>query len=282
MSKIARFFNILMECVKQPTTTSFPRTQEPSVFHRSPSTLLRWLWRHWLLRQRREGEFCARVLLVGSARSIQDINAELRHQPEAGYRVLGACAPGFLKGALIPGTRIPVVGDVKVINRAMTFTTADTVVVTSTDELPADEVKQISWNLEPGKQHLVLAPSIADISGPRIHTRQVAGLPLVHVETPQFSRGQRMAKRPSPPRRPRWRTTTVAHTADSLPSRASQGSGRLVGAQRSRGMKRCASTCRTSRTGACGVTWSSCSRPPRSSSHPGTPRISLAPRFADL
>jgi exopolysaccharide biosynthesis polyprenyl glycosylphosphotransferase len=56
-------------------------------------------------------------------------------------------------------------------------------------------VKQISWALEPGRQHLVLAPSITDIAGPRLHTRPVAGLPLVHVETPKFSRGQRFAKR---------------------------------------------------------------------------------------
>src|SRR5690606_2726130 len=56
-------------------------------------------------------------------------------------------------------------------------------------------VKQISWALEAGKQHLVLAPSITDIAGPRIHTRPVAGLPLMHVETPRFSPGQRFVKR---------------------------------------------------------------------------------------
>ena len=41
----------------------------------------------------------------------------------------------------------------------------------------------------------MLAPSIVDIVGPRIHTRPVAGLPLIHVETPRFSKGQRFAKR---------------------------------------------------------------------------------------
>jgi exopolysaccharide biosynthesis polyprenyl glycosylphosphotransferase len=49
--------------------------------------------------------------------------------------------------------------------------------------------------LETGKQHLVLAPGILDVAGPRIHTRPVLGLPLTHVETPNFSRGQRWAKR---------------------------------------------------------------------------------------
>ena len=60
------------------------------------------------------------------------------------------------------------------------------------DELLADKVKQISWGLEAGNQHLVLAPSIVDIAGPRIHTRPVAGLPMIHVETLTFTRGQRV------------------------------------------------------------------------------------------
>ena len=41
----------------------------------------------------------------------------------------------------------------------------------------------------------MLAPSIVDIVGPRIQTRPVAGLPLIHVETPRYSKGQRFAKR---------------------------------------------------------------------------------------
>lgn len=68
-------------------------------------------------------------------------------------------------------------------------------IATSTDDLPANKVKQISWSLEAGKQHLVLAPSITDIAGPRVHTRPVAGLPLIHVETPRFSTGQQLTKR---------------------------------------------------------------------------------------
>jgi exopolysaccharide biosynthesis polyprenyl glycosylphosphotransferase len=86
-------------------------------------------------------------------------------------------------------------GSVNAVERAMQFTGADTVAVTSTDELPPDKVKQISWNLQAGRQHLVLAPSIVDIAGPRLHTRPVAGLPLIHIETPRFSKGQLFLKR---------------------------------------------------------------------------------------
>ncbi|MDP9936314.1 exopolysaccharide biosynthesis polyprenyl glycosylphosphotransferase [Paenarthrobacter nicotinovorans] len=36
---------------------------------------------------------------------------------------------------------------------------------------------------------------MTDIAGPRIHTQQVAGLPLIHVTTPTLEGGQRVAKR---------------------------------------------------------------------------------------
>jgi len=155
----------------------------------------RWLWRQWLVAQRTMGRYSARVLLVGSRQSVANIANELARTPDAGYRVVGACVPSGKIAELIPGTDIPIMGNVNAIDRALTITGADTVAVTSTDDLPPNKVKEISWGLEGGQQHLVLAPSITDIAGPRIHTRPVSGLPLIHVETPRFTSGQRFTKR---------------------------------------------------------------------------------------
>ncbi|WP_082784283.1 sugar transferase [Microbacterium laevaniformans] len=155
----------------------------------------RWLWRQWLIMKRKSGQFSARVLLVGSEESVAQIARELIRTPSAGYHVVGACTPTGKIADFVPGTTIPMMGSVNAVERAMELTGADTVAVTSTDELPPDKVKQISWNLQAGRQHLVLAPSIVDIAGPRLHTRPVAGLPLIHVETPRFSKGQLFLKR---------------------------------------------------------------------------------------
>ena len=155
----------------------------------------RWLWRQWLISKRQLGQYSARVLLVGSESSVAQVARELRRAPHAGYRVVGACVPSGRIADMIAGTDIPIMGNVDNVERAMLATGADTVAVTSTDELPADKVKQISWGLEAGRQHLVLAPSITDVAGPRIQMRPVSGLPLIHVETPRFSGGQRFAKR---------------------------------------------------------------------------------------
>jgi exopolysaccharide biosynthesis polyprenyl glycosylphosphotransferase len=156
--------------------------------------LERWLWRRWLVAKRSMGEYSARVLLVGSAASVAQIAAELGRTPAAGYRVMGVCIPEGTGGQLA-GTDIPILGPVTAVDRLVADVDADTVAITSTDDLPPDKVKQISWSLESGRQHLVLAPSIIDIAGPRIHARPVSGLPLIHVETPRFSAGQRFAKR---------------------------------------------------------------------------------------
>jgi exopolysaccharide biosynthesis polyprenyl glycosylphosphotransferase len=155
----------------------------------------RWLWRQWLVTMRERGRYSARVILVGSASSVAQIARELQRNASAGYNVVGACTPSGKVGDTVPGTDIPLMGSVDAVEQAMHSTDADTVAVTSTDELPPDKVKEISWGLEAGRQHLVLAPSIVDIAGPRLHTRPVAGLPLIHVETPRFSLGQKFVKR---------------------------------------------------------------------------------------
>lgn len=155
----------------------------------------RWLWRLWLIRQRREGCYSAKVLLVGSRQSVAEIAGELQRNPSAGYRVVGACVPHGKVADTLEGSDVPIMGSVDAIDRALQVTGADTVAVTSTDDLPTGKVKQISWGLQAGRQHLVIAPSITDIAGPRIHTRPVSGLPLIHVETPRFSAGQRLLKR---------------------------------------------------------------------------------------
>ncbi|WP_341779882.1 sugar transferase [Microbacterium halimionae] len=155
----------------------------------------RWLWRQWLVAKRLGGNYSARVLLVGSSASVAAIARELGRSRSSGYVVVGACMPREQLSSTVPGTDIPVLGSVDDVRDAMTAVGADTVAVTSTDDLPPNKVKEISWGLEAGRQHLVIAPSMLDIAGPRIHTRPVAGLPLIHVETPRFSAGQRFLKR---------------------------------------------------------------------------------------
>ena len=86
-------------------------------------------------------------------------------------------------------------GTIDDLNTALKATGADTVVVTSSGELSSRRMRELSWSLEPGKQHLVVAPSLTGVGGPRIHTRPVAGLPLIHVEIPTYDGRKLFTKR---------------------------------------------------------------------------------------
>ncbi|MGL4339113.1 MAG: sugar transferase [Rhodoglobus sp.] len=152
-------------------------------------------WRRWLKARRRAGEYSARVLLVGSFESVVHITRELSKQPAAGYLVVGAVVPTGLTAGHLPGTKIPVVGHLKHLEAALKTSGADTVAITSSDELTPKRIRELSWSLEPGRQHLIVAPSLTDIGGPRIHMRPVAGFPLIHVETPRFDGKQLIQKR---------------------------------------------------------------------------------------
>lgn len=155
----------------------------------------RWLWRQWLAVERSMGRYSATVLLVGSVDSVAHIARELQGQPSAGYHVVGACVPGGKVTGALAGMDVTVYGTVDSVVEALEATGADTVIITSADELPPVRVREISWSLEAGRQHLVVAPSLTDIGGPRIHTRPVAGLPLIHVEMPTFEGLKKFEKR---------------------------------------------------------------------------------------
>jgi exopolysaccharide biosynthesis polyprenyl glycosylphosphotransferase len=157
--------------------------------------LSRWMWRQWLGSKRASGQYSSTVLLIGSEESATHIARELARQPSAGYRVVGACVPSGRVADYLPGTPVPVFGNVDRLPSALEASGADTVVITSSEELSPQRIRELSWSLEPGRQHLVVAPALTDIGGPRLHTRPVAGLPLIHVETPRYEGFKKFSKR---------------------------------------------------------------------------------------
>lgn len=156
--------------------------------------LSRWMWRQWLRAQRLAGRYSSTVLLAGSQASVTHIATELSRRSDSGFRVVGACIANS-ELTTLPGTNIPVLGGLNNVSEILNVSGADTVIITSSDHLPPKRVRELSWKLEPGRQHLIVVPSLTGVGGPRIHSRPVAGLPLIHVETPHYQGVQQLAKR---------------------------------------------------------------------------------------
>ncbi|MEV0806146.1 sugar transferase [Micromonospora sp. NPDC050200] len=136
-----------------------------------------------------------RVLVVGDTAHVLELVHTLRREPYAGYHVVGACIPDAL---LAPAPQrlsdVPVVGSLRDVAEAATAIGADTVAVTASGELTAARLRRLGWQLEETGIDLVVAPALTDVAGPRIHTRPVAGLPLIHVEAPEFRGARKLVK----------------------------------------------------------------------------------------
>jgi exopolysaccharide biosynthesis polyprenyl glycosylphosphotransferase len=69
------------------------------------------------------------------------------------------------------------------------------VALTATEHLGPEGVRELSWDLDRLGVDLVVSPGMVDVAGPRLTMRPVAGLPLIHVEKPQYSGTKKLQKR---------------------------------------------------------------------------------------
>ncbi|MGO0574891.1 sugar transferase [Ornithinimicrobium panacihumi] len=150
----------------------------------------RWSARQWLVKERRENRLSDQVLLVGSPSEVEGLVFALRRAPDAGYNVIGACVDNGSEQV----AGVPVVGrEEDVLLKALEHK-VDVVAVSSSAGLGPEGLRRLGWALEGTDIDLVVAPGIMDVAGPRVLTRPVQGLPLIHVEAPSFGGPQLLAK----------------------------------------------------------------------------------------
>jgi exopolysaccharide biosynthesis polyprenyl glycosylphosphotransferase len=169
-----------------------------------PVGLLGLLLSRWLLRQhlnvaRQKGDSMSRLLLLGGPSAVAHLASSLERAKGAGYLPVAAYTPGAHYGpAVEPESGLPILGhrpDTASILSAIDACKADAVAVSAGVQLHPQTLRHLGWELAARSVGLIMAPALTDIAGPRIHTQQVAGLPLIHVTTPALEGGQRVAKR---------------------------------------------------------------------------------------
>ncbi|MDF2824323.1 MAG: Undecaprenyl-phosphate galactose phosphotransferase, partial [Mycobacterium sp.] len=146
----------------------------------------------------RQGHCMTRVLVVGNLSAVADLVRCMTRDAEAGFDVVAACVPGHpprsdvTLAGLLP---IPVPNGVPDILDVLAVTGCDAVALTATDLLDSRDIRDLSWHLEKLDVELMVSPGVVDVSSPRLTFKPVAGLPLIHVEKPQYSGAQRFQKR---------------------------------------------------------------------------------------
>ena len=159
----------------------------------------RWIARHLITRERQKYGHCVtRVLVVGSPSTAIHLATALAREPGYGYQVAGICVheASASKTVDVPGTgAVPVFGPAVCVTEAVLATKSQAVAVAPSERLQGSGMRELSWELEKLNIDLLVAPGVIDVAGPRLHMRPVAGLPLIHVEKPQYHGAKRFQKR---------------------------------------------------------------------------------------
>jgi exopolysaccharide biosynthesis polyprenyl glycosylphosphotransferase len=147
----------------------------------------RYSWRRWLVAQRENGRFLSRALVVGDVVDVSYVIGQIDGKTGAAYNIVGAVVDGNHPTELVAGRQhIPVVSGLDDIAATASRLGVDAVIVAGQPQQGSDFIRSLGWQLEGAATELVLAARLVDIAGPRIHFRPVEGLPLIHVEIPQY------------------------------------------------------------------------------------------------
>lgn len=159
----------------------------------------RYLVRQLLRIERHAGKSTMKVLIIGGLASAEHLARSLRLHPMAGYYPVATYLPGTPTGSAVSDDlNLPTLGhstDATSIAAAINDLRPDAVALSGGVKLKPQTIRALGWALADLDVRMIMAPALTDVAGPRIHMQPVAGLPLIHVSTPNLALGQRMVKR---------------------------------------------------------------------------------------
>ena len=156
----------------------------------------RYAVRSGVVRARGHGRCMHRVVVVGTPEGVADFVAVSQKEVQAGLQVVGCCLPEALLHDPVARARagVPLLGSASDVRRATLVSGATTIAITSSGAVSGSQLRRLAWDLEGTGIDILVAPALTDIAGPRIHLRPVAGLPLIHLEEPEFDGGRQTVK----------------------------------------------------------------------------------------
>lgn len=149
--------------------------------------VLRFARRKLLHEHRAKGLCMRKAVIVGHRELVGELATVLGRETYHGLSVVAACILGPGVPPAIEG--VPVIG-IDEVSELVDFVRshdADTVAVLACPEMIGPRLRELAWALEKTGTDLCVAPALLDVAGPRTTIRPVAGLPLLHMDHPEFT-----------------------------------------------------------------------------------------------
>jgi exopolysaccharide biosynthesis polyprenyl glycosylphosphotransferase len=157
----------------------------------------RWIARRWYNARQAQGQYLVRAIVIGQTEDVRYVLKRIARKSNAVYEVLGVALPGGRRGTSfdVDGRRVPVLSSTDDVVRTVGLHGAEAVIVAGPVPGGNQYIRELGWGLEEHQAELVLASSLTNVAGPRIHWRPVEGLPLMHVDVPRYSGAKHVCKR---------------------------------------------------------------------------------------
>lgn len=163
--------------------------------------LLRHWWRRYYRRQLASKKLVHRNIFIGDPEVISEVYGTLHRQLDNRYDIVGFCSTKnneYSTEQLADLTqRYPDAAfhnDWHQIDDMVTTLQADTVIVTSTNQIGMADMRELVWRLDGLNVELLVAPAIANVSSRRVQMVRIAGVPLLKLDEPQHSQAHGIPK----------------------------------------------------------------------------------------
>ena len=148
----------------------------------------RYVSRHVLHRVLRGAATLHRAVVVGSQEEADSLTSHMQRNAHVGFAVTAIHTPR-------PVPAMTTEERVEEILEILERTHADTVAIAGTSGFTSPQLRRLAWGLEGKGVRLLMVPALTDLAGPRIRVRPVGGLPLLHIEEPEFTGRRLVLKR---------------------------------------------------------------------------------------
>jgi exopolysaccharide biosynthesis polyprenyl glycosylphosphotransferase len=142
-------------------------------------------------RMRARGEGRRRVLVLGTERSAAEMIRTLSLSKIDVFDVVGVLTDASL-GNEVEG--VPVLGRTNDVRRAVITSAASAIIVAPWSPISQDGVRRLSWDTADLGVELYLSPNVMDVAGSRINVQITAGVPMLHIDAPEFGGVARVVK----------------------------------------------------------------------------------------
>ncbi|KRF35046.1 sugar transferase [Nocardioides sp. Soil805] len=151
-----------------------------------------------LRRRRLKGDAMVNVMVVGGSGSASQLAGWFAKHAAAGFRVSGVWVPDAHEARVnelkLGSSRVPVMSTRLAFEEALAISRATTVVVTDTEHLGHEALRELTWRLEGTGIDLMLSPNVLDVSSSRLRLHDVSGMPMLHLTEPQYAGAARLGK----------------------------------------------------------------------------------------